>query len=118
MHSCVAHPANCSANMRIYASTISDNCNNKGKSHFTVIHVYISWFQIDVYESYFGWVVGGVRKRDPNDKNYSVANPFGLQYASQAPVVQWIAPRTGIELIDPLQTDEQVSMIKSVRNYF
>ena len=28
----------------------------------------------------------GVRKRYPNDKNYSVANPFGLQYASQAPV--------------------------------
>ena len=54
-----------------------------------------------------------MRKRDPNDKNYSVANPFGLQYASQAPVVQWIAPRTGIELIDPLQTDEQVSMITS-----
>jgi hypothetical protein len=55
--------------------------------------------------------IGRVRKRYPNDKNYSVANPFGLQYASQAPVVQWIAPRTGIELIDPLQTDEQVSMI-------
>ena len=46
--------------------------------------------------------VEGVRKRDPNDKNYSVANPFGLQYASQAPVMLWFAPRTGIELIDPL----------------
>ncbi len=57
-----------------------------------------------------------MRKRDPNDKNYSVANPFGLQYASQAPVVQWIAPRTGIELIDPLQTDEQVSMINTPRS--
>ena len=48
------------------------------------------------------WVVEGVRKRYPNDKNYSVANPFGLQYASQAPVMLWFAPRTGIELIDPL----------------
>jgi hypothetical protein len=47
-----------------------------------------------------GWE--GVRKRDPNDKNYSVANPFGLQYASQAPVMLWFAPRTGIELVDPL----------------
>ena len=44
----------------------------------------------------------GVRKRYPNDKNYSVANPFGLQYASQAPVMPWFAPRTGIELVDPL----------------
>jgi hypothetical protein len=48
------------------------------------------------------WVLEGVRKRDPNDKNYSVANPFGLQYASQAPVMLWFAPRTGIELVDPL----------------
>ena len=47
-------------------------------------------------------VVEGVRKRYPNDKNYSVANPFGLQYASQAPVMLWFAPRTGIELVDPL----------------
>ena len=45
-------------------------------------------------------VLEGVRKRDP--KNYSVANPFGLQYASQAPVMLWFAPRTGIELVDPL----------------
>jgi hypothetical protein len=54
-----------------------------------------------------GWCCGllwveGVRKRYPNDKNYSVANPFGLQYASQAPVMLWFAPRTGIELVDPL----------------
>ena len=48
------------------------------------------------------WWVEGVRKRYPNDKNYSVANPFGLQYASQAPVMLWFAPRTGIELVDPL----------------
>ena len=43
----------------------------------------------------------GVRKRYPNAKNYSVANPFGLQYASQAPVMLWFAPRTSIELSDP-----------------
>jgi hypothetical protein len=63
-----------------------------------VVCIGVGWFGVWL------WVVWveGVRKRYPNDKNYSVANPFGLQYASQAPVMLWFAPRTGIELVDPL----------------